>query len=190
MGLPKIMPPTAVGSVQTGLRKGFPSPVFLLCRVLPGGRDHGPSDRLHHATRAGESGFPEPVAAQNPRTDPAATGHTRPAVEHRRESPARGGHGHDIATAAGNLAPFRPVSAALLALLRGYKLLISPLLPSACRFYPTCSCYMHDAVGTHGAVRGIYLGIRRLLKCHPWHPGGIDRVPLPPKPQRTELHGR
>jgi len=66
--------------------------------------------------------------------------------------------------------------------------MISPFLPSACRFHPTCSCYMHDAIAAHGPARGIYLGVRRLLKCHPWHPGGFDPVPLQPK--RTELHGR
>lgn len=63
------------------------------------------------------------------------------------------------------------------ALLRGYKLLISPWLPSACRFHPTCSVYMRDAIELHGVVRGIWLGVRRLSKCHPFHKGGFDPVP-------------
>ncbi|MEO8027538.1 MAG: membrane protein insertion efficiency factor YidD [Bryobacteraceae bacterium] len=61
-------------------------------------------------------------------------------------------------------------------LLRGYKRFLSPLLPSACRFHPTCSEYMRDAVEKHGAVRGVYLGVRRLLRCHPFHAGGFDPV--------------
>jgi putative membrane protein insertion efficiency factor len=62
-------------------------------------------------------------------------------------------------------------------LLQGYKLLISPLLPPACRFYPTCSVYAVEAIEKFGALRGSYLAIKRLLRCHPWHPGGYDPVP-------------
>ncbi len=62
-------------------------------------------------------------------------------------------------------------------LLRFYKLAISPLLPSACRFHPTCSDYMREAVERHGAARGIWLGAKRLARCHPFHPGGVDPVP-------------
>ncbi len=64
----------------------------------------------------------------------------------------------------------------LLGLLRLYKLAISPLLPSACRFYPTCSEYMSEAVERHGAARGVWMGIKRLVRCHPFHPGGVDPV--------------
>jgi uncharacterized protein len=60
--------------------------------------------------------------------------------------------------------------------LRIYKQWISPLLPSACRFYPTCSEYMVEAVEKHGAWRGVALGIGRLLRCHPFCPGGFDPV--------------
>ena len=61
-------------------------------------------------------------------------------------------------------------------LLRWYKLLLSPLLPSACRFHPTCSEYMREAVEKYGAGRGIALGLKRLLRCHPFHAGGFDPV--------------
>ncbi len=62
-------------------------------------------------------------------------------------------------------------------LLRFYKLAISPLLPSACRFHPTCSDYTREAVERHGAARGMWLGAKRLARCHPFHPGGVDPVP-------------
>jgi uncharacterized protein len=65
---------------------------------------------------------------------------------------------------------------ALIVLLRGYKLIVSPLLPSACRYYPTCSEYMQEAVSKYGALKGIWLGIRRLGRCHPFHEGGYDPV--------------
>jgi putative membrane protein insertion efficiency factor len=60
--------------------------------------------------------------------------------------------------------------------LRLYKRWISPMLPSACRFYPTCSEYMAEAVARHGVTHGIWLGIKRLGKCHPFHEGGFDPV--------------
>jgi putative membrane protein insertion efficiency factor len=60
--------------------------------------------------------------------------------------------------------------------LKGYKVAVSPLLPAACRFYPTCSQYMMDAVEKYGVWRGIWLGVKRLGRCHPFHAGGYDPV--------------
>jgi putative membrane protein insertion efficiency factor len=62
-------------------------------------------------------------------------------------------------------------------LIKVYKKVFSPFLGSHCRFYPTCSDYMYQAVGKYGLSRGIFLGLKRLLKCHPFHAGGLDPVP-------------
>ena len=63
--------------------------------------------------------------------------------------------------------------------IRVYQLVISPLLPPRCRFYPTCSQYAIEALQKHGAIRGGWLALKRILKCHPLHPGGVDPVPEP-----------
>ena len=60
---------------------------------------------------------------------------------------------------------------------RGYQVAIGPLLPPACRYYPSCSVYAIEALERHGAVKGSWLAIRRILRCHPFHPGGFDPVP-------------
>jgi putative membrane protein insertion efficiency factor len=65
----------------------------------------------------------------------------------------------------------------LIFLVRGYQVVISPLLPSTCRFYPSCSAYAVEALQRHGAWRGTMLTIRRLARCHPFNPGGYDPVP-------------
>ncbi|MBF0272562.1 MAG: membrane protein insertion efficiency factor YidD [Magnetococcales bacterium] len=65
----------------------------------------------------------------------------------------------------------------LLGIIRFYQLVISPVLPSSCRFYPTCSHYAAEAVTRYGAMKGSWLTLRRLGKCHPFHPGGLDPVP-------------
>jgi len=64
-----------------------------------------------------------------------------------------------------------------LALIRLYQLLVRPVLPPACRFQPTCSEYAHQAVSRYGLARGAYLSLRRLVRCHPFCPGGLDPLP-------------
>ena len=65
----------------------------------------------------------------------------------------------------------------LITLVRIYQWTLSPLLGKNCRFYPTCSSYMIQAIETHGILKGLWLGTKRLVKCGPWHDGGIDPVP-------------
>jgi putative membrane protein insertion efficiency factor len=65
----------------------------------------------------------------------------------------------------------------VLALIRFYQRLISPMLGSNCRYYPTCSHYMVQAIEKYGVAKGGWMGMRRILRCHPWSPGGFDPVP-------------
>jgi putative membrane protein insertion efficiency factor len=74
----------------------------------------------------------------------------------------------------------------IIQLIRGYRFLLSPWLGNHCRFYPTCSRYAMTAVERHGALRGTAMGFARLLRCHPWHPGGVDPVP---EKENAHRHG-
>jgi len=65
----------------------------------------------------------------------------------------------------------------LVLIVRGYQIGISPLLPPSCRYYPTCSAYAVEALEKHGAAKGSWLALRRILRCHPFHAGGYDPVP-------------
>ena len=71
----------------------------------------------------------------------------------------------------------KAVKQLLMGLIRGYQLLLSPLLGANCRFYPSCSAYCMEAIEQHGILRGLWLGLRRILRCHPFNAGGIDPVP-------------
>jgi len=69
------------------------------------------------------------------------------------------------------------ITASMRAAVRGYQWFVRPLLPSACRFYPSCSDYTHEALGRYGAWRGGWLAAKRICRCGPWHAGGCDPVP-------------
>jgi uncharacterized protein len=73
--------------------------------------------------------------------------------------------------------PGNPATSAALRLIAVYRALISPVLPQACRFYPSCSAYASEAIERFGVVRGGAMAARRILRCHPLHPGGLDPVP-------------
>ena len=74
----------------------------------------------------------------------------------------------------------------LILIIRVYQYLLSPLLGPSCRFYPSCSCYAQEALERHGVIKGSWLALRRLLRCHPWHPGGVD--PVPEQDDRNNTH--
>jgi hypothetical protein len=73
--------------------------------------------------------------------------------------------------------PRRPVASLLIGAVRLYRLMVSPFLPPACRFEPSCSSYAVEAIERHGAIQGSWLAARRLARCHPFHSGGLDPVP-------------
>jgi putative membrane protein insertion efficiency factor len=73
----------------------------------------------------------------------------------------------------------------LIGFLRAYRFVISPMYGQVCRYYPTCSAYALEAVTVHGSIKGSWLALRRVLRCHPWTPGGYD--PVPP---RSEPHSK
>ncbi|MEU7926013.1 membrane protein insertion efficiency factor YidD [Micromonospora sp. NPDC049801] len=77
----------------------------------------------------------------------------------------------------------------LIAPIIAYRRWISPALPARCRFYPSCSAYAQEALVRHGPFRGVVLAVRRLLRCHPFHPGGHDPVPEPGSRRRADVTG-
>lgn len=80
-------------------------------------------------------------------------------------------------------------AAPLIGLVRFYQKWISPALPATCRFYPTCSAYGLTALQRFGPVKGTWLALRRLVRCHPWNPGGVDHVPVKePSAPKTPAH--
>ena len=76
-----------------------------------------------------------------------------------------------------------------LGLIRLYQYFISPMMTPTCRFYPSCSTYTYNSIKLHGVAKGLYLGARRILHCHPFHPGGYDPVPQPGAAHHKKLNG-
>jgi putative membrane protein insertion efficiency factor len=76
----------------------------------------------------------------------------------------------------------------VITLIKLYQVILSPFVGQHCRFYPSCSAYALEALEKHGLLRGLWLSIKRLSRCHPWHEGGVDPVPEP-EPGKKQLHG-
>lgn len=73
----------------------------------------------------------------------------------------------------------------LIGIVRIYQKTVSRITPASCRFYPCCSDYAIEAIEKHGIVTGLWLSLRRICRCHPWNPGGVDPVPEPKKKRKT-----
>lgn len=84
----------------------------------------------------------------------------------------------------------RVLGLAIRGLIRAYQLLVAPILPPSCRYYPSCSHYAAEAVERHGPWRGSLLAVRRVLRCHPWGGSGYDPVPSEPSPYPSPMAGK
>jgi uncharacterized protein len=144
----------------------------------------------YHAQVSGKSGSTQPYSPALKGSDPAQSGGYRSRLGCRTESPPCGretsvsGFGSRNSRGLANFSArdfVRAVSAVtswvLLALIRAYQFLISPVLPSSCRFVPTCSAYAYEAIERWGVCRGTWYALRRLVRCHPFGGHGYDPVP-------------
>lgn len=86
------------------------------------------------------------------------------------------------------MTPAQVITWPVVRLIRLYQQWISPMRPPTCRYYPSCSAYAVTALERHGPIRGTWLALRRLFRCHPWSPGGVDHVP--PAPGEPAAHSR
>lgn len=82
-----------------------------------------------------------------------------------------------------------PITWIFRALIKGYQWIVSPVLQGSCRFYPTCSSYALEALDIHGPLKGSWLGLKRIARCHPWNDGGVDPVPHSHKHDHQGAHG-
>jgi len=112
----------------------------------------------------------------------------RATAMHAHSSPRDDHHARSRLTRAGSVVS-RALQHALLGAIAAYRLIVSPVLPSTCRYVPSCSAYARDAVETHGPFRGAWLAVRRLLRCHPWGGCGHDPVPTHQHPGRQTEKG-
>lgn len=150
--------------------------LHLLCRTPRGGAAASGYSRVAKAQRGG-LGAQLPQALHS-RGIPPGTGTAWPGRRTGATARAhRGICGHDQAVAKASGRNRQMIAGFLRLGVRAYQVAVSPLLPRACRFHPSCSEYASEALARHGACRGCWLAARRVARCGPWHPGGYDPVP-------------
>ena len=163
----------AVAAARNAAHFGW---IHLLPR--PAGGRPGAARIARDAPACPQSQCTQPHQALHPRGIPPGAASTRTAGRSGAPSPGRRTFvGHDRAGTPSPRKAGLVIASAMRAALRGYRWFISPLLPAACRFHPSCSQYAEEAVERHGAWRGSWLAARRVCRCGPWHPGGFDPVP-------------
>ncbi len=186
--LPHRGPPRATGGWSAaGAPPALPA-AGAGARFRAGSR-RTPPDRLRGLQGGRSGGHPQPRETTTPPSAPGATvfspglaavlGHARgPGTADRRDGVLRlpGCRARPAALPGADMR-YDPVRYLLIGLLRCYRLLISPLYGQVCRYHPSCSTYALEAVTVHGSIRGSWLAIRRLARCHPWAAGGYDPVP-------------
>ncbi len=146
-------------------------------------RDKAP--RRRRSTKSGEEAAARVVPSQRG-ADSSRGGHRRCSGQApSTDEAAGGGAGPDTPPETGAGLASRIARRIAVGPVRAYQLFISPLLGPMCRFQPTCSEYMRRAVLTHGVVRGVFLGVKRISRCHPWNEGGYDPVPTAPASKRN-----
>lgn len=143
----------------------------------PSSNSRGPEDRFYGHPGSGQSCDPQPAAPPAPGSSSIEPGGAAARLVDCVQSTTSGTGSSISGFRARSAQSFSAMRQFVIAALRWYKRWISPMLPSACRYQPTCSAYMADAVARYGVFTGVRLGVLRLLRCHPFHAGGFDPVP-------------
>jgi len=175
--LSKACPAATTERIPQSLRPRLPSQRTVVRGFLSGRRRLRSENRPYYSASRRQVRSTQSPQATGPRSCARPARGTDCTVGHRHQSPPAAGQLPVAGSGTGNREALSPLQSVCVAILRGYKILISPWLPSACRFHPTCSDYMRHAIEVHGVLKGFWLGTRRLGKCHPFHQGGVDLVP-------------
>ena len=175
--LSKACPAATTQRIPPSLRPRLPPQRAVVRGFLSGRSRSSTAYWLHHAASRRQVCSPQSPQAAGPRSCARPARGTDCAVGYRHQSAPAAGQLSVHGPGTRNREALSPLQSVCVAALRGYKNLISPWLPSACRFHPTCSEYMRQAIEIHGVLKGLRLGTLRLAKCHPFHKGGVDLVP-------------
>jgi uncharacterized protein len=170
-------PSAAITGFSKGLRVGYPLLRPSVCGLLRAGTEKLRTANWFYSppqTRLGRGAQPPQAPVSRGRS--RQSGSAESAVLHRHQSAPQSSQRPSAGSGARSGTAVSPVQWLVIQALRAYKFAVSPMLPAACRFHPSCSEYMREAVEKYGALRGGWMGLRRLARCHPFHAGGFDPV--------------